>query len=130
MVIDTSALLAILLAEADGERYEAAIENDPIRMVSGVSVVEASIVLERRFGAVGGRELDLLLHRATTEVVAVSPEQVEWARYASRVYGKGVHPAALNFGDCFPYALAKVSGEPLLFKGYDFSQTDIQSALS
>ena len=130
MVIDSSALLAILLGEPAAERIEKAINDDPTRFVSGVSVVEASIVVESRYGPIGGRELDLLLHNAAIEVAPLTPEQVDWARYAARVFGRGRHPARLNLGDCFSYALARVSGEPLLFQAKRFTETDIPAALS
>ena len=129
MVIDSSALMAILLSEPDAEQIERAINADPTRFISGVSVVETSMVVENRYGPIGGRELDLLLHNAAIEVVSLSPEQVDWARYAARIYGRGRHSARLNFGDCFSYALARVSGEPLLFKGEDFAETDIPAVL-
>jgi ribonuclease VapC len=128
MVVDTSALAAILFDEPDAGEFEAAIANDAVRLISAATVVEASLVVERRFGEQGGKELDALLREAEFEVVGVSQEQVNFARRALRTYGKGVHPASLNFGDCFPYALAKASGEPLLFKGEDFSKTDIRNA--
>ncbi len=89
-------------------------------------MLEASIVVEARLGEAGGRELDLLMHKAQIEVVAVTVEQLDVARHAFRTYGKGRHPAGLNYGDCFAYALSKTSGEPLLFKGNDFNQTDVE----
>jgi ribonuclease VapC len=128
MVVDTSALAAILFDEPDAEEFEAAIANDPIRLISAATLVEASTVVERRLGEQAGRELDSLLTEAGFEVVAVSEEQAEVARQALRTYGKGRHRASLNFGDCFAYALSKVSGEPLLFKGHDFSLTDMRAA--
>ena len=130
MVIDSSAALAILLGEADDAAFAAAIEADPTRMMSAVSVLETSIVVEARKGPAAGRELDLLLHRGRIDVVPFNGQQLELARDAYRRYGKGKHRAALNFGDCCAYALAAASGEPLLFKGADFIQTDIPSALS
>jgi ribonuclease VapC len=126
MVIDTSALVAILFDEPDAERFEIAIESDPRRLMSAASVLEAAMVVETRLGEAGGRELDLLLYKAQIDIVAVTVEQVEVARYAFRTYGKGRHPAGLNYGDCFAYALSKTSGEALLFKGNDFSQTDVE----
>ena len=129
MVIDSSALLAILLSEPAAERIEQSINDDPVRFITGVSVVEASIVVESRYGPIGGRELDLLLHNAAIEVAPLTPEQVDWARYAARVFGRGRHPAQLNWGECFSYALARVSGEPLLFQGKCFTETDIPAAL-
>src|SRR5262245_16480506 len=129
MVLDTSALLAILLGEADAPHFATAIEADSCRLFSAASLLETAIVIECRYGDAGGRELDLLLHRAAIQVVAVDTAQVEVARVAYRRYGKGRHPAALNYGDCFAYALAQTSGEPLLFKGDDFAQTDVRAAL-
>ena len=130
MVIDSSAALAILLGEVDDETFADAIEADPTRIMSAVSVLETSIVVEARKGPVAGRELDLLLHRGRIDVVPFNAHQLELAREAYRSFGKGYHPAALNFGDCCAYALASASGEPLLFKGHDFTQTDIPNALS
>lgn len=129
MVIDTSALIAMLCNEADAPRFETAIEQDPVRLLSAGSLLETSIVIEARYGEAGGRELDRLIHKAQIEVVPFDQDQVELARDAYRRYGKGRHPAALNYGDCFAYALCTIRGEPLLFKGDDFGQTDIRSAL-
>jgi ribonuclease VapC len=125
MVIDTSALTAILFDEAEAERLGIAIEEDPVRLLSAASLVETSIVIETRFGEAGGRELDLLVHRARIEIASIDAVMAEVARAAFRNWGKGRHPAALNYGDCFSYALAKTSGEPLLFKGDDFGLTDV-----
>jgi ribonuclease VapC len=125
MVIDTSALIAILLGEPDSETLAGAIAADPKRLVSTFTALEASIVIEAKKGEPGGRELDLLIHRAQIEIIALNPEQLELARSAWREYGKGRHPAGLNIGDCCSYALAKYAQEPLLFKGDDFSRTDI-----
>jgi ribonuclease VapC len=130
MVIDSSAALAILLGEADDDTFAEAIDADPTRIMSAVSVLETAIVVEARKGPAGGRELDLLLHRGRIDIVPFNAHQLELARDAYRRYGKGYHPAALNFGDCCAYALAAASGEPLLFKGHDFTQTDILAALS
>jgi ribonuclease VapC len=130
MVIDTSALIAILLNEPETEAFAKALAADPKRLISAFNLLETSFVIEAKKGEAGGIELDLLLHRARIEIVAMSAEQVEMARAAWRAYGKGNHPAGLNIGDCCAYALAKYSGEPLLFKGEDFSLTDIPSALS
>jgi len=91
-------------------------------------LLEIGIVIETRFGEVGGRELDLLIHKAQIEVAPFDQEQAEIARDAYRTYGKGRHPAGLNYGDCFSYALSSVRGEPLLYKGDDFGKTDIRSA--
>lgn len=127
MVIDTSALVAMLSGEPEAERFEIAVEADPVRLMSTASYVEAAIVIETRFGEPGGRELDLWLHRAAVSLVGVDADQAEAARVAYRRYGKGRHRAGLNYGDCFVYALAKISGEPVLFKGDDFAHTDVNS---
>lgn len=129
MVIDTSAVIAILFQEPEAADFSAAIEGDPVRLMSAASVLEASIVVEAASGETGGRELDLLLYKAGIEVAAVTADHVEVARRAFRAYGKGRHAAGLNYGDCFAYALAKASAEPLLYKGNDFARTDIAPAL-
>jgi ribonuclease VapC len=125
MVIDSSAIVAILLDEPESESFIAQIVASDKRLISAVSVTEAGIVLESRRGDIGSREFDLFLHDANLEIVPVDAEQSEAARTAWRKFGKGRHPAGLNLGDCFAYALARVTGEPLLAKGGDFSQTDI-----
>jgi ribonuclease VapC len=125
MVIDTSALLAIFLAEPERKPLLDSILQSETRMISAANVLETGIVLEARRGESAGREFDLFLVRANLQIVSVDSEQAEIARSAWRKYGKGRHPAALNFGDCFAYALAKSSGEPLLAKGTDFVATDI-----
>lgn len=127
MVIDTSALVAMLNGEPEAERFEAAVQADRVRLMSTASYLEAAIVIEARFGEPGGRELDLWLHRAAVDLVGVDSDQADAARIAYRMYGKGRHRAGLNYGDCFSYALAKVSGQPLLFKGDDFAHTDIRA---
>ena len=124
MVIDTSAIVAIALNEPEATKLEERIADDPVRLISAATVLEATIVLETRLGEAGGREFDLWLHKLGAEIVAVDAEQMDAARRAWRRYGKGRHPAALNFGDCFSYALALIRGEPLLFKGEDFARTD------
>ena len=126
MVVDTSALLAILQDEPERRRFNEALESADSRLMSVATFVETSIVIESRYGAEGLRDLDLLLERAGLELVPVDVEQARAARAAYSRFGKGRHPAALNFGDCFSYALARVLGEPLLYKGGDFSQTDLQ----
>jgi ribonuclease VapC len=128
MVIDTSVLIAILANEPEAEIFEAAIDADPVRLISAASVLETAIMAGARYGDIGGRELDLLLYKAGIQIVAVTPDQVDAGRDAFNRYGKGRHPAALNFGDCFSYALAKTAGEPLLFTGSDFPQTDVAIA--
>jgi ribonuclease VapC len=126
MVIDTSALVAVLLNEPHAVRIAGAIAAGSPRLLSAASLLEASIVIESRKGAAGGRELDLLLYRTDIEIVSVDHGQAEVARLAWRRYGRGQHPANLNYGDCFSYALAKSRRLPLLFLGSDFSQTDIE----
>ena len=130
MVIDTSALIAILLKESDFQIYAESLAGDSKRLMSSFSLLETSVVIEAKKGEVGGRELDLLIHRTQIEIVSMNPEQSELARKAWREYGKGRHPAKLNLGDCCSYALSKYSGEPLLFKGSDFSKTDIEGVIS
>ncbi len=125
MVIDSSALIAILLNEPEAEIFARAITGDHRRLISAFTLLETAIVIEAKKGEAGGRELDLLLHRAQIETVALTGDQAELARSAWRQYGKGNHPAGLNSGDCCSYALAKYSGQTLLFKGGDFQQTDI-----
>jgi ribonuclease VapC len=129
MVLDTSALLAVLLNESDAPLLRAAIEADPVRLLSAANLVEASIVIESRVGDAGGRELDLVLRKASIEVVAVTAEHADIARDAYRRFGKGRHTAGLNYGDVFAYALAVASGEPLLFAGDDFRKTDVTPAV-
>ncbi len=129
MVLDTSALVALLLDEPEAEACRGTLEEDESRLVSAATLLEASIVIEARKGEAGGRELDLLMHRADMTVVAVDAEQVAEARRAYRRFGRGRHAAALNFGDLFSYALARVTGEPLLFKGEDFARTDVSRVL-
>ena len=125
MVIDTSALVAILLGEEQAESLAAAAAADPRRLVSAFSLLEAGIVMEARKGDVGGRELDLLLHRLRADVVPLTESQAEVARSAWRRWGRGRHAAQLNIGDCAAYALSAVSGEPLLCTGNDFARTDV-----
>jgi len=125
VVVDTSALIALLGMEAEAARVAAALESEATRLISAATVVETGLVIESRYGAQGGRELDLLIAKAELSIQPVTAEQAEVAREAWRRYGKGRHPAGLNFGDCFSYALARTSGEPLLFKGDAFIHTDI-----
>ena len=127
MVIDTSAIVAIALDEPEAPALEERIADDPVRMISAATLLETAMVIETRLGAHGGAELDLWLHKAGVEIVAVDSELVDVARRAWRRFGKGRHPAGLNFGDCFSYALASLTQEPLLFKGSDFAQTDIRA---
>jgi ribonuclease VapC len=125
MVIDTSAVLAVLLEEPEAPAFRRALSHDPVRMMSAVSALETTCVLESRRGEQAGVEFELLLHKITVRIMPFDERQLEAARDAWRKFGKGRHPAGLNFGDCVAYALAKVAGERLLFKGNDFTQTDI-----
>jgi ribonuclease VapC len=125
MVIDTSALVTIALNEPKAELFEQCIVADSMRLISAATLLEVAMVLETRLGEAAGRELDLWLLKAGIDIVAVDADQIEVARRAWRRFGKGRHPAGLNYGDCFSYALAFTRQEPLLFKGDDFSKTDI-----
>ncbi len=126
MVLDTSAVLAILQDEPERLKFSEALEDADIRSMSAASFVETSMIIESRYGSDGVRDLDLLISKAAIVLEAVDVEQAHLARQAFRQYGKSRHPAGLNFGDCFSYALARSSAEPLLFKGKDFSRTDIE----
>ena len=128
MILDSSALIAILAGEPEAERLIQAISHAPVCRISAATFVEVSIVLEAQHGPEVVRQCDALLRQAAVVIEAVSPEQAYIARQAYLDYGKGRHPAGLNYGDCFSYALSQVTGEPLLFKGGDFAQTDIQRA--
>jgi len=130
VVIDTSALIALPFGEPEALPFSRAVADASRKLISVFNVLETGIVVEARKGESGGREFDLLLHRAQIEIVAMNADQAELARAAWRKYGKGNHPAGLNIGDCCAYALAKHSGEPLLFKGNDFSKTDIRAAVT
>jgi ribonuclease VapC len=125
MVLDSSALLAILFSESQRHAFVEAIDAEPVRLLSVASLTECSIVVSSRRAAAGLRDLDQLVSRAGIQLEAVDVEQAYVARDAWQRFGKGRHPAALNFGDCFSYALAYVTGEPLLFAGRDFAMTDI-----
>jgi ribonuclease VapC len=130
MIVDSSALVAILRAEADTELLTKALFRAPNAVMSAASYLETSIVIDRSRDPRPSRQFDLLLHEAGIEIVPVTVEQARIAREAYRDFGKGSgHPAGLNFGDCFAYALATDRGEPLLYKGDDFVHTDIRSAL-
>lgn len=128
MVIDPSALLAILQDEPERRVFNEVIEAASQRRLSTASFVELSIVIEARRGAEGIRDLDLFLTTAGIELVAFDTGQARLAREGFRRFGKGRHPAALNLGDCFSYALALALDEPLLFKGDDFPLTDVKLA--
>jgi ribonuclease VapC len=129
MIVDTSAILAILFAEEDAKRYADAIAESQVRLISAANYLEAGIVVDNQIGAAGGRQLDVLIARAEVRVEPVTREHAEIARQAYLDFGRGKHAAKLNFGDCFAYALSKATGLPLLFKGDDFARTDLPSAL-
>lgn len=126
MVIDTSALIAILLDEPEREAFERAIEAAPLRMLSAVSKFEAGMVMAGRFDAPGLSRLDRLLEVFAVTVMPFTDHHASIARDSFLRYGKGRHRAGLNFGDCAAYALAKAEAEPLLFKGTDFGATDVE----
>ena len=130
MVIDTSAVLAILLAEDDADGFAMAIEQAEDCRMSAASYLEAAIVVDNRGDAVASREFDQFFRRAGITIEAVTRKQAEVARQAYRDFGKGRHAAGLNFGDCLSYALAKCLDQPLLYKGLDFARTDIERAVS
>jgi ribonuclease VapC len=125
MVVDTSALLAILQGEPERRAFIAAIQDAESCSLSTASLVETSIVIEARYGAEGTRDLDLFVKRAGFQLVPVDVEQADVARRGFSRFGKGRHRAGLNFGDCFAYALAMSLGESLLYKGDDFGHTDL-----
>ena len=130
MIIDTSAIIAILRNESDAPAYAKAIEIANIRRISAVNYVEAAAVIDSSRDPIASRRFDDLIHEAEVIIESVTSIQAKIARDAYKDFGKGSkHRAGLNFGDCFAYALAKTSGEPLLFKGKDFLHTDIKSAI-
>ncbi|MCL4849823.1 MAG: type II toxin-antitoxin system VapC family toxin [Bryobacterales bacterium] len=129
MILDSSPLIAILASEPDAELYIQAISSASHCRISAGNFIEVSIVLESQFPPEVRQQCDALFRRAGIGIEPVTVEQAHIARQAFHDFGKGRHPAALNFGDCFAYALAKHTGEPLLFKGNDFKKTDIVSAL-
>ena len=128
MILDTSALIAVLYGEPEQADFVQLIHDAESRRVSVVSFVELSMVVESQLGPEAGRQVDTLFRRTGIVIEPVTVEHGHLARQAFLDYGKGRHKAGLNFGDCFSYALAKATGEPLLFKGRDFSKTDIKSA--
>jgi ribonuclease VapC len=128
MVVDTSAIVAILFDEPDLRLYGEAIEAAAVRLVSAVTRVELAFVIEGRKREAGRERLERFFQLTGTEVVAVTPQQAEIAIDAFRRFGRGRHPAALNIGDCFSYALAVATDDVLLFKGDNFAQTDIRPA--
>jgi ribonuclease VapC len=128
MVFDSSAILAILLDEPERAIFTRLVEQDQTRLVSAATLVEVSIVIESRKGEPGRQLLERFVELTAAEIMPVTADQADFACDAFRRYGKGRHPAGLNFGDVFAYALARAAGEPLLFKGNDFTRTDIASA--
>jgi ribonuclease VapC len=130
MVIDTSAVVAILFDETDQVRYDRAIEAANVRLVSAVTRVELALVIEGRKGEAGRDRLERFFRLTGAEVVAATTDHAQIAIEAFRRFGKGRHRASLNIGDCFAYALARATGLPLLFKGDDFTHTDIAAALN
>lgn len=130
MIVDSSAMLAILFNESDAHLYADAIAQAASVQISAANWLETAIRIDHGGSAIASNAVDDLIREASIEIAAVTAAQVSIARQAYRAYGKGTgHPAQLNFGDCFSYALAKSTGEPLLFKGKDFSQTDLPPAL-
>ena len=127
MIVDTSALLAILYAESDAAKFANALAFHAVRRMSAATYLETAIVIDRQRGVAAGRLFDALIGRAAIEIVDVTKEHADVARQGHLEFGKGRHPAGLNYGDCFSYALAKVSGMPLLFKGDDFRLTDVEA---
>jgi ribonuclease VapC len=128
VVLDTSALLAMLLGEPERDPFIAMLADAEDPLISAATLVEASMVMYVKTGARGVADLDELLAAAAVRCVAVDRAQAQIARAAFVRFGKGRAPAGLNFGDCFAYALARAMGRPLLFKGSDFSQTDVTPA--
>ena len=128
MIVDTSAIIAILFGDDDAKSYADAISGAEICRASAATFVEASIVVEMQTKSAGSRQLDAFFRRAGIVIEPVTEEQAHLARQAFTDFGKGRHPAGLNYGDCFSYALAKATGEPLLFKGKDFAKTDLIAA--
>jgi ribonuclease VapC len=128
VILDTSALAAIFFGEPEKNLYIQMIHDADQCRISAANFVELAMVIEGQIGPEAGRQCDTFFRRAQIAIEPVTVEHAHLARQAFLDFGKGRHPAGLNFGDCFAYALAKASGEPLLFKGTDFSQTDIAAA--
>ncbi len=128
MIVDSSVMVAMLLEEPEGHLFDVAIAKSSIARMSSASYLESSMILQSRRGEEGFRGLDLLIARFRIEIVAFTESQARLARAAFVRYGKGRHPAKLDFGDCMAYALARETGEELLFKGTDFAQTDVAVA--
>ena len=128
MILDTSAMVAILYREPEAADFARLIHDAELCRISVANYVELSMVIETQLGSEGLRQAEVFLRRAGVLIEPVTVDQGELARQAFLDFGKGRHQAGLNFGDCFSYALAKATGEPLLFKGTDFSRTDIKAA--
>ena len=128
MIVDTSAIIAILFNEEDAQIYAEAITQAESCRMSAATFVETAIVVEAQTKNNGGRQLDAFIRRAAIAIEPVTEEQAHIARQAFIDFGKGRHPAGLNYGDCFSYALSKTTREPLLFKGKDFAKTDLIAA--
>ncbi len=128
MIVDTSAIIAVLFNDDDAEVYAEAIARADSCRISAATLVETAIVVEAQTRDNGGRQLDAFIRRASIAIESVTEEQAYMARQAFIDFGKGRHRAGLNYGDCFSYALAKATREPLLFKGKDFAQTDLVAA--
>ena len=126
MIVDKSALLAVLFAEPEAEDFARAIAGAEVSRMSAANLLEAGIVADGQADRRTGRQLDALVANFRLRIAPVTEDQVRIARQAYLDFGRGNHPAGLNFGDCFAYALAKATGEPLLFKGDDFARTDIR----
>ena len=127
MILDTSALIAIFFDEPDAATFIRAIHQAERCLISAASFLEISLVLEGQIGLEAVRQCDAFFRRVGIQIEPFTVEQAHLARQAFHDFGKGRHPAGLNFGDCFAYALAKQTGEPLLYKGRDFGRTDIAS---
>ncbi|HEV2382917.1 MAG TPA: type II toxin-antitoxin system VapC family toxin [Terriglobia bacterium] len=129
MILDTSALAAIFFGEPEATQYTAIIHDAERCLISAANFLELAIVVETQIGAEAVRQCDMFFRRAGIVIEPFTVEQAHIARQAFHDFGKGRHSAGLNFGDCFAYALSKITGEPLLFKGQDFAKTDILSVL-
>ena len=128
IAVDTSALVTVVLGESDAERYLDGLQRSPARL-SAVSLAEAAIVVEARQGPDAARDLELLVDATIDTIVSVDVDHARAAVAGWRRFGKGRHPAGLNFGDCFSYAVARLGDIPLLYKGDDFAQTDLAAVL-
>jgi ribonuclease VapC len=128
MIVDSSAIIAILESEPEADFLQQALDHSPGRTISAVNYVETGIVIDGRGDPVLSRTFDNFLFETRIRIESVTPEQARLAREAYRDFGKGRHRAGLNLGDCFSYALAKCKREPLLFKGNDFRKTDVEVA--